>query len=141
MKKYVFLINKIASKIERHEFSNASFWVFISNSLQNFGSFLFIFLLARILKPDEYSTSITLISIMNLIMVPTAIIQLILISTLSEVRGQRSAKKVSALIHLFLKLILKISAVLTLVSVLFLRNIANFIHLDNKVYLLIILLI
>lgn len=121
--------------LRNNKFSHATFWMTLGIMLMNAGSFFYIFILARFLEPSDYSILITAISIIGLITVPMNILQLVLVSMISEAKGLNDDGKVRLIHDYFLKRIFWISLFLLAFFLLFSKQINLFFHFENRLYL------
>src|SRR3989344_5781928 len=119
-------LSEFSNYILHHSFSAATFWMSLGIMLMNAGSFFYIFILARILTPSDYSILITSISIIVLVTVPMGILQLVLVSMVSEAKGKSEQDKITLIYSYFLKRIFSISALLLVFFLLFSKIINGF---------------
>lgn len=121
-----------------NKFGNATFWMTLGIMLMNAGSFFYIFILARFLNPSDYSILITAISIIGLITVPMNILQLVLVSMVSEAKGLGDEDKIRLIHDYFLKRIFWLSFFLLFFFLIFSKQINTFFHFDNRLYLVLV---
>ncbi len=126
--------------LNNHDFANASIWMFASNTILNTGNFIFIFLLARILTPSNYTSIIALISVANLLMTSTSILQLTVVNLVSEAIGAKKSQTIDLIYKYFQSLIFKFSIICLVLFMIFEKYLVNFLKLEKSSYLLIIFL-
>jgi len=105
--------------------------------IANVGSFVYILVLARLLKPFDYATVFVFVSLLNLLVAPANILQLTVVSLVSEAKGKNTLHQLSGLKTYFLQKLGFTSLIVLLVYLLSQGYINDFLKVNNPIYLLI----
>lgn len=132
------MYKKVKNLIATNTFASATIWMTAGMMFANIGAFFFIFLLVRILTPNDYAVMVSLISAFNLLIVPAGILQITVVAKVAEAKGRDELGKVSFIYTYFFKRLLFLSGILLLLTVLFNKLINNFLHIKDTRLLLII---
>lgn len=131
-------MKKLYLKLRENEFTYATMWMTVGGMFANAGAFFFIFILVRILQPADYADVVSLISAMNLLVVPAGILQLTIVGLVAEAKGKGEIGKVKYVFDYFLKRLIVLSVILMVALAIFSQQINQFLHISDSRLLFII---
>lgn len=108
--------------------------IFLASLLCNFFSLVFWLFMVRKLHHVDYGILNSMVSFFSLASLPITILQTVLARYFSEFKAMDKKENTQALFRAFLKRITIINAIIVILFVVFSKNIANFLQLDNHVF-------
>ncbi|MBI3985243.1 MAG: oligosaccharide flippase family protein [Candidatus Levybacteria bacterium] len=124
-------------KIIRHELVSGSFYIFIGSMGANILAFLLNLFLARNLSYADYGIFASLLSVITLSAIPSNSINTIIVKFATAYYSKNEINKVNNFYLISFKFILLFSLVILSLFVLFSIPLSNYLHLENKFYIVI----
>jgi len=118
-------------KISSNTLAKGSAFVFVGMMVSNVGAYLYHLLLGRTLGPSGYGELSSLISLLYIFGVPTAVLQTILVKYFSIYKAKEELGQAKTLYVKITKILISILFVTVIVLLFFSPLIANFLHLSN----------
>lgn len=124
-------------KIIRHELVSGSFYIFIGSMGANILAFLLNLFLARNLSYSDYGIFASLLSVITLAAIPSNSINTIIVKFATAYYSKNEINKVNNFYLISFKFILLFSLAILSLFILFSGPLSNYLHLENKFYIII----
>lgn len=125
-------------KIKKDRFLSNSLIFFVGSLVASAGSYLFHFLMARMLSVEGYGELQSLIAISVIIGIPTVALLTVLVKYTAHFKAKKQLNKIYSLLSLFTKKILLIAGAFFVVFLLFSGYIADFLKLSSPLPVIIL---
>ena len=124
-------------KIIRHELVSGSFYIFIGSMGANILAFLLNLFLARNLSYADYGIFASLLSVITLAAIPSNSINTIIVKFATAYYSKNEINKVNNFYLISFKFIFLFSLAILSLFILFSGPLSNYLHLENKFYIII----
>lgn len=117
-----------------HSLVQSSFIVFAGSMLANFGAYLYHLLIGRILGPQYYGELAALLSIFNILNVPSTTLQTILVKYFSELKAKKRFDEIKWLLLFATRGVFILEFLSFILIIPFLSRIASFLQIGHSEY-------
>src|SRR3990167_4710833 len=126
------MINKYFLKLKQSELLRAITILFSGSMIVNVGNYLFYLFLGRFLGPKDFGVFASLISILVIVGIPSLALQNLFAKSSSSLGAKNQFGQIKYLLIFFIRSILVIGLLLTFITWLTSRPLADYLHLPDQ---------